>query len=64
MRWIVWAAGCGWWQEYGRTALMLACERGDTVIVALLVAVPGVDVNVATVSGVSGGGGETHACML
>ena len=33
---------------------MVACERGHTDIVTLLVAVPGVNVNVANVSCVSG----------
>jgi len=41
-------------QEDGRTALMAACSKGATDIVALLLAVPGVDVNAAKVSCVSG----------
>jgi hypothetical protein len=38
---------------------MVACERGDMDIVTLLLAVPGVDVNVAHVSLCVG---ETPAC--
>jgi hypothetical protein len=41
-------------QKVGRTALMEACSKGATDIVELLLAVPGVDVNVANVSCVSG----------
>ncbi len=49
--------GCDWGrcaQGDGSTALMVACEEGATDIVALLLAVPGVDVDVADVSCVSG----------
>jgi hypothetical protein len=49
--------GCCWRccvQEDGSTALMVACEEGDMDIVTLLLARPGVDVNVADVSCVSG----------
>jgi ankyrin repeat protein len=55
--WITWAAGCGWRccvQEDGSTALMAVCSNGHTDIVTLLLAVPGVDVNAAKVSCVSG----------
>ncbi len=48
-------------QERGWTALMVACEQGDTDIVALLLAVPGVEVNAANVSCVSGK--RMHAVM-
>ncbi len=54
---IAWAAGCDWRccvQEDGWTALMAACSKGYTNIVKLLLAVPGVDVNAAKVSCVSG----------
>ncbi len=57
MRWIAWAAGCDWGccvQEDGSTALMAACSNGHTDIVTRLLAVPGVDVNAAQVSCVSG----------
>jgi ankyrin repeat protein len=57
----VWAVGCGWYccvQEDGSTALMVACWKGYTNIVKLLLAVPGVDVNAANVSRVSG-----NACV-
>jgi hypothetical protein len=40
---------------------MVACSKGATDIVALLLAVPGVDVNVANVSCVSGK--RLHAVM-
>ncbi len=40
-------------QEYGSTALMVACRNGHRDIVKLLLAVPGVDVHVAEVSCVS-----------
>ncbi len=53
----MWAAGCGWRccvQEDGLTALMVAYGNGHTDIAKLLLAVPGVDVNVADVSCVSG----------
>ena len=56
------AVGCDWGccvQEAGWTVLMAACERGDMDIVTLLLAAPGVDVNAAYVSCVSG---ETPAC--
>jgi len=41
-------------QKYGSTALMVACEEGHTDIAKMLLAVPGVDFNVADVSCVSG----------
>ncbi len=41
-------------QEDGSTALMVACQRGDSDIVKLLLAVPGLDVNAADVSCFSG----------
>ncbi len=41
-------------QEDGSTALMAVCSNGHTDIVTLLLAVPGVDVNAAKVSCVSG----------
>jgi hypothetical protein len=41
-------------QECGSTALMVAYDEGQTDIVKLLLAVPGVDVNAANVSRVSG----------
>ncbi len=53
----MWAVGDDWCccvQEYGSTALMFACSSGHTDIVELLLAAPGVDVNAAYVSCVSG----------
>ncbi len=41
-------------QEDGSTALTMACARGATDIVHLLLAVPGLNVNAAMVSCVSG----------
>jgi hypothetical protein len=41
-------------QKYGRTALMVACKKGHTDIAKLLLAVPGVEVDLADVSCVSG----------
>jgi hypothetical protein len=41
-------------QKYTGTALIAACSNGHTDIVKLLLAVPGVDVNAAKVSCVSG----------
>jgi len=41
-------------QEDGSIALMVAYDEGQTDIVKLLLAVPGVDVNAANVSRVSG----------
>jgi hypothetical protein len=41
-------------QQYTGTALREACSNGHTDIVELLLAVPGVDVNAARVSCVSG----------
>ncbi len=55
--------GCCWSccvQEDGSTALVEACSNGHTDIVKLLLAVPGVDVNAAKVSCVSGK--QTPAC--
>jgi len=46
-------------QKDGLTALLVACKEGATDIVKLLLAVPGVNVNVAHVSCVSG---DTPAC--
>jgi ankyrin repeat protein len=45
-------------QEDGSTALMVACESGHTDIVKLLLVAPGLDVNAANVSRVSG-----NACV-
>jgi ankyrin repeat protein len=56
-RWIALTAGCDLCccvQEDGSTALMVVCKRGHTDIMTLLLAVPGLDVNVADVSCVSG----------
>ncbi len=41
-------------QYDGSTALMVACKRGHSDIVKLLLAVPGLDVSAANVSSVSG----------
>ncbi len=41
-------------QYDGRTALMVACEKGHTAVAKLLVADPGLNVNAAKVSRVSG----------
>jgi hypothetical protein len=56
-------------QEDSFTALMVACEEGATDIVELLLAVPGVDVNAARVSCVSGKRlhaviSHRHVCLL
>jgi ankyrin repeat protein len=55
---VTFVAGCV--QEGGWTALMAACGEGYTNIVELLLAAPGVDVNAAKVSCVSGK--QTLAC--
>ncbi len=56
--WITWAAGCdcdcGVQFGDGSTALIAACSNGHTDIVTRLLAVPGVNVNAAKVSCVSG----------
>jgi hypothetical protein len=41
-------------QEDKSTALMVACKKGHVDIVTLLLAVPGVDVNIAKVGCASG----------
>ena len=53
--------GCDWCccvQEDGSTALMVACKKRLMDVVTLLLAAPGVDVNAANVSRVSG-----NACV-
>ncbi len=55
MRWNASAVGCDWrcCVQGGGTALMVACDRGRTDIVTLLLTAPGLEVNATNVSCVS-----------